>query len=75
MADIIAFTGNTRLPDDPCDALDKAKAWDLDRVVICGWSKAGKFMFGGSHSELGEAALLLDIAKAKLMQVVEEQIE
>ena len=74
MAQIIAFTGTSRLPDDPSDALEKAKKWDMERVVICGWKKDGGFVMGGSHSEVGEAALLLDIAKIKLLQVVEEQV-
>lgn len=71
MADIIAFSGETRLPDDPAIALEKAKDWGLERVVICGWAQDGKFHMGGSHSEIGEAALLLDIAKKKLVDIAE----
>jgi hypothetical protein len=72
---VIAFTGTTRLPDDPNVALEKAKAWGLERVVICGWTETGKFHFGGSHSELGETMLLLDICKAKLLEIAIEQAE
>jgi hypothetical protein len=73
MAEILAFTGITKLPDDPAVALDKAKAWDMERVVICGWTHTGKFVFGGSHSEVGEALLLLEICKRQIMAVAEEQ--
>ena len=72
VAEIFAFTGITRLPDDPAAALEKAKGWGMTRVVICGWTEEGSFHFGVSHSELGEALLLLELCKRQLLAVAEE---
>lgn len=67
MADILPFRGNTIIPDDPVDVMEKAKAWGLSRVVICGTTPEGEFIFGGSHSEIGETLLLLEIARRRLL--------
>jgi hypothetical protein len=71
MADILHFTGNTILPADPIEILEKAKAWGLERVVVLGWKEGGEFMFGGSHSEVAEANLLLDLGKRALIGTIE----
>lgn len=67
MADIIKFTGNTILPEDPNGVLEKAKSWGLARVIIIGACESGEFVFGGSHSEIAESILLLEIAKRRLV--------
>lgn len=72
MADILAFTGDTRIPDSPEDVLEKAKGWGMERVVICGWKPEGGFVIGGSHSEIAEAVLLLEIGKARLLRKAEK---
>ena len=67
MAEIVKFPGITIIPDDPVEALEKAKSWGMERVVIVGFDVAGSLMFGGSHSELAETLLLLELAKKRLL--------
>lgn len=72
-AEILAFTGLTILPDDPKAALEKAKGWGMEKVVIVGLDRRGMLVFGGTHSTAGEALLLLEIAKKRVMETVEGQ--
>lgn len=74
MAEVLKFSGITRIPDDPVVALEKAKAWGLERVVIAGWSKDGEFIFGGSHSEISDTLLILEIARKRLMEAADKEL-
>lgn len=65
-------TGNTRIPEDPLISLEKAKKWDLEQVVICGWNKNKEFIFGGSHCEISDILLLLEVAKERLLRGIKE---
>lgn len=67
-ADVVRFPGNTIVPDAPEVALEKAKSWGLERVVICGWTTGDKFIIGGSHSEIAEAVFLLEFGKKRLLE-------
>lgn len=67
MADVLKFTGLTTIPDEPANILELAKDWALARVVICGFTDKGEFVFGGSHSEIAETILLLELAKKRLL--------
>lgn len=71
MAEVVRFPGITRIPDDPSVALEKAKYWGMSRVVIVGWDADGALIFGGSHSELAETMLLLELAKKRLLETVD----
>ncbi len=39
--------------------LRKAQDWELDQVVVIGWSKDGEFRIGGSHGRLSDISWLL----------------
>lgn len=67
MAEVLRFTGTTILPEPASGVLEKAKDWNLSRVVILGFTENGAFVFGGSHSEIAETVLLLEIAKKRLI--------
>jgi hypothetical protein len=71
MAEILAFTGNTIIPDTPENALEKAKAWGMTRVVICGLDSSGELIFGGSHSEIPETLLVLSLSVKRLLEAAD----
>lgn len=60
---VVPFTGITILPEAPETLLEKAKAWGLERVLVVGMTANGEFIMGGSHSEIAESVLLLELAK------------
>lgn len=66
-ADILAFTGDTKIQDRPETVLEKAKGWGMERCIVLGWKEDGSFCFGGSFSELGEIVLLLRCGEQHLM--------
>jgi len=63
MSEVVSFTGVTRLPEAPETILEKAKAWKMTRCLVIGWNENGEFVYGGSHCEMAENVLLLEIAK------------
>jgi hypothetical protein len=67
MGKIIDFTGTTTGPvpvDKVCDG-----ARELDDVLIIGW-RGDDFYMAQSDSSIADALLLIEIAKAYLMQMV-----
>lgn len=73
MAEVIKFTGITVLPETAESSLEKAKAWGLERVVICGLTESGEFVIGGSHSEVAETILILELGKKRFLEMAEDQ--
>lgn len=67
MADILEFTGNTVLPEDPSILLEKAKLWGMKEVLVLGFVEDGSLTFGGSHCEIAPLILMLELAKKKLL--------
>jgi hypothetical protein len=68
MPDTLKFTGNTTLPISAESLLEDAKGWEMDKCLVLGW-KDGEFVFGGTHCQVGENLLLLEVARTKLIEV------
>ena len=71
---VIPFTGKTTLPTDPDQVLAGAKG-KLGRVLVIGFEGSdtgGRLYLAGSHSEVGDALLLLELAKRYFVLSVAE---
>ena len=75
MDNIIPFTGETTVDEDPTVVLEKAKSWGMTGVVILGYSDEETFISGGSISDVERINYLLDIAKASNMKIVLDKID
>lgn len=64
MADIHKFPGLTKVDEPPAQALDKAKDWGADRLLIIGENADGELLFGGSTSDVPWIIYMLERAKA-----------
>ena len=65
---IVNFPGITKAPEPPNQILEKAKDWDLARVLVVGANEAGDLVWGGSFSEAEDILWLLEMAKTELMR-------
>lgn len=72
MADVLKFSGETTLPETAESVLDNAKAWGMTKCIVIGWKDGKDFVFGGTHCEVGENLLLLEMARTKLIEVVND---
>lgn len=68
MADVLKFSGNTTLPISADSILEDAKGWGMTKCLVLGWQD-GKFIFGGTHCEVGENLLMLEVARTKLIEM------
>lgn len=67
MAEVLAFTGRTIL-DIPVDTiLEKSKEYDLEQVLVLGWTKEGNLFAAGSSGDKKELHYLVGCFDAKLM--------
>lgn len=71
MSNVVRFTGITNLDLDPNLVLQEAID-ELDGVVILGYDKDGDEYFASSIADGGEVNWILDRAKAKLINIVDE---
>jgi hypothetical protein len=68
MADIVNFTGVTRL-DVPVErVIEDAKATCLGHVVIIGYDEDGDMYFASSYADGGNVIWLLEQAKKSLLE-------
>lgn len=74
-AEVLPFTGITRLDIDPEQVLEAAKAAGLTEIVICGVDANGDDFFASSVADASTAGWHLDRAKWNLMRVVDCMVE
>lgn len=72
MADILRFTGTTINDGLSEDALETAKGWGMERCVIIGFDQDNKLKFGGSTSDIAQIVMLLELAKARIIELAKE---
>lgn len=48
---------------DPNTILEKAKTWNFDEVIVCGFDKDGEFQFGSSEVLFTNWLLILEYLK------------
>jgi hypothetical protein len=70
MADILNFTGITRLDMDPDRVLSAAVA-KMEGVVVIGYDKDGDEYFASSYADGGTVLWLLERCKTRLLATVD----
>lgn len=74
-AEVLEFTGVTKLDLDPERLLESAKDAGLAEVVICGVDQNGNEYFASSVADAGTVGWHLDRAKWNLMRQVDRMME
>lgn len=72
MADVIKFTGNTRIDQPPEVVLEMAKSWGMEECLVIGLNNNSELMFGGSISDAGKIMIILEAAKRQIVKTVVE---
>lgn len=68
MGDVVRFSGITTAPEPVEGVLEKAKLWDLERVLVIGHDGDGKLKWGGNFSEKEIIHWLLSCAQRDLLE-------
>lgn len=74
-AEVVNFTGATKLDLDPLRIIEAAREAGLTEVVICGVDANGDEYFASSVADAGAAGWHLDRAKWALMRQVDRMME
>ncbi len=74
-AEVVQFTGITRLDTDPARVLAGAQEADLTEVVIIGIDANGEEYFASSQADGAAVGWHLDRAKWRLMRMHERMME
>jgi hypothetical protein len=74
-AEVVNFTGATKLDLDPLRIIESAREAGLAEVVICGVDANGDEYFASSVADAGAAGWHLDRAKWALMRQVDRMME
>ena len=74
-AEVLNFTGVTKLDLDPMRVLEATKDAGLTEVVICGVDADGGEYFASSVADAGTVGWHLDRAKWNLMRQVDRMVE
>ena len=74
-AEVVNFTGVTKLDLDPLRVIEAAREAGLTEVVICGVDADGEEYFASSVADAGAAGWHLDRAKWALMRQVDRMME
>ena len=69
MGDVVSLPVVTTNDHDAAYALEKASKAELESAVVVGWTLEGGFFFASSLANGAEANFLLDLAKAKLIEI------
>ena len=69
MADIIDFDGETKGNVNP-DQVLMAAVGEMESTLLLGFSKTGQFYMASSDGELGNLLVLLEMARAAMMDEV-----
>lgn len=72
MGEVVEANFVTRLNVPAERVIRQAAEADLEHVVVLGWQKDGDFYFAGSQAGGPETLWLLEWAKRRLLEVVEE---
>ncbi len=67
-AEILDFTGVTRLDVDPDRVLQKALG-EVDGCVVVGFDKEGGLFFASSYADGGTVLWLFELAKKRLLEI------
>lgn len=67
---VVIFPGVTKLRLDPRQVLDRAPP--MEDVVVLGITEEGEFYFASSHPDGGVVLYLMERARHRLMQIVDE---
>lgn len=68
MADVVYFGGTTTAPEPAESALEKAKRWELDSVIVVGLKEDGELVVGGNRSDTPLLLYMLAHAAKFLME-------
>lgn len=68
-AEIHKFNGNTLLDLEADDVLEAAKE-KLETVIVVGWTHEGDMYLASTTSDTGKILLLMEVAKAGLLDRV-----
>ena len=69
MGEILKLDVITKVPEPAGPWLEKVKSWDCDQIIAFGWGEDGEFKIGANFSEIGEALLLIELAKKELLDL------
>ena len=69
---VLRFTGITSQDHQPEQILEMVMEQDLSEVVVIGTTSAGTFYFASSRSDAGDVLWLLERARHRLMQAVDD---
>lgn len=69
MADIVRFSGITKLDLPPERNLQDAIDHGMSTVLVIGWDKTGDFFFSSSTADGGDVLWLMALAQKKLLEV------
>lgn len=72
VSNVIIANIETRLPLPAERILDGARDADLSEILLLGWMPDGQFYAAATHNDLGNHLILLEKAKAVLMQQLED---
>lgn len=70
-ADILPFTGVTRLDIAPAKVLKGAREAKLSEVMVIGYDAHGDFWFSSSRADGADVLWLLEKAKRKLFEMAD----
>ena len=71
MGELLIFLGETDKPMDPHIIIGKAYDAKLKSVVIVGLQEDGGLFLSGSPSHAPDVAILLDLAKRRLLDLID----
>jgi len=67
-AEIIGFTGETKLDIDPDQVLRAAVGKYPQGVLVIGWNEDGELAFASSIADVREMNWMLDLAKREILE-------
>jgi len=71
MSNIVIFNGITSLDYEPEQILNAAIEKGLSQAVVIGYDEDGEFYFSSSLADGGDVIWLLEMAKKKLLEIVD----
>ena len=62
-------------PEPPIDVIDRSLQVELSSVIVCGVKRAtGELYFTTSEGNMGDALVLLELARKHCLELVEERM-
>lgn len=72
MSNVVDLPVITKLDHTAEWVVKKASEADLKSAVVIGWKNNGEFYFASSMSDAAEVVFLCEMAKTKLIKIVDE---